>query len=152
VSISQINVSGAGFSDSGLTPPLDLAAGQTTTFSVVFTPTNSGSVTGNANVIGNASNSPTVIALSGSGVQTIAHSTTLTWDPSVSAVVGYNVYRGTASGGPYTALNSSLVSSTTDTDTAVQSGQTYFYVITAVDSNNVESAYSDEISATIPVP
>ncbi len=152
VSISQINVSGAGFSTSGLTPPLDLAAGQTTTFSVVFTPTSSGSVTGNANVISNASNSPTVIALSGSGVQTIAHLATLTWDPSVSVVVGYNVYRGTVSGGPYTALNSSLVSSPTDTDTAVQSGQTYFYVVTAVDSNNVESAYSNEISATIPVP
>ena len=34
----------------------------------------------------------------------------------------------------------------------VQSGQTYYYVVTAVDSSNVESTYSNQASATIPTP
>ena len=78
------------------------------------------------------------------------HSATLTWTASTSVVVGYNVYRGSTSGGPYTKLNSSLDASTTFTDSSVLSGQTYYFVVTAVDSNNVESAYSNEVTATIP--
>jgi fibronectin type 3 domain-containing protein len=74
----------------------------------------------------------------------------LSWDPSTSTVVGYNIYRGTQSGGPYSLLNSSLLSSTSYTDSAVQSGTTYYYVSTAVDSSNVESSYSNEASAAIP--
>jgi len=67
-------------------------------------------------------------------------------------VAGYNVYRGTVSGGPYSKLNSSLIAPTTYTDSTVQSGQTYFYVVAAVDASNVESAYSNTISAIIPFP
>ncbi len=76
----------------------------------------------------------------------------MNWDPSILLVGGYNVYRGTQLGGPYTKLNSSPVSVTTYTDSTVQGGQTYFYVATAVDLNNVESVFSNEISATIPTP
>jgi fibronectin type 3 domain-containing protein len=65
-------------------------------------------------------------------------------------VVGYNIYRGTTPGGPYTKLNSSVVPGITDTDSTVQSGLTYFYVVTAVDSSNVESVYSNEVPAAIP--
>src|SRR4029077_9314096 len=149
VSISQVNVP-AGFLTSGLM--VTLGAGQTATFSVVFAPTSSGSVTGNANVISNAS-SPVTISLAGTGGQTTTpHWTTSTWNPSTSVVVGYNVYRGTVSGGPYSALNSTLISATGFTDSTVQSGQMYFYVVTAVDSNNDESGYSIEQSAAIPVP
>jgi fibronectin type 3 domain-containing protein len=54
------------------------------------------------------------------------------------------------SGGPYTKLNSTLVAVTTYADTAVQSGQTYFYVVTSVDSSGVESADSGEASAIVP--
>jgi len=91
-----------------------------------------------------------------SGVQPapepISHSVTLDWIPSTSPVIGYNVQRGTVSGGPYTLLNSSLVTTTLYQDSSVQSGQTYYYVVTAVDSSNVESTYSNEASATIPTP
>jgi fibronectin type 3 domain-containing protein len=90
--------------------------------------------------------------LSGTGVQLIAHSAALSWTASTSVVAGYNVYRGTVSGGPYSKLNSSLIGPTTYTDSTVQSGQTYFYVVTAVDASNVESAYSNTISAIIPFP
>ena len=149
VSISQINVSGSGFSASGLTAPLTLAAGQTASFSVVFASTTAGSATGNVSLVSNATNSPT-IALSASGVQPIPLARTLSWNPSPSGPVSYNVYRGTQSGGPYQKLNSSPVSTTTYTDNSVLAGQTYFYVVTAVDSRNMESVHSNEVSATIP--
>jgi fibronectin type 3 domain-containing protein len=41
---------------------------------------------------------------------------------------------------------------TSYTDTAVQASQTYYYVTTAVDSNNNESIYSNEARATVPTP
>ena len=151
VSISQINVSGAGFSVSGFTPPLTLAAGQSTTFGVIFDPTTSGSLSGAVSVVSNASNSPT-IAVSGTGAQTVSHSATLNWTPSTSSVMGYYVYRGTQTGGPYVKLNATPISLTTYTDSAVQAGQTYFYVATSVDPNNVESNFSNETSAIIPTP
>src|SRR5437899_1532199 len=149
VSISQINVSASGFTARGLTAPLTLAAGQTASFSVVFASTTAGTATGNVSLVSNATNSPT-IALSASGVQPIPLARTLSWNPSLSAVVSYNIYRGTQSGGSYQKLNSSSVSTTTYTDNSVLAGQTYFYVVTAVDSRNVESVHSNEVSTTIP--
>ena len=148
VSISQVQVSGPGFSTSGLTPPMTLLGGQSTNFIVAFTPAGGGSVTGSVSVVSNAANSPAIINLSGVGV----HLVTLNWDPSTLVVAGYNIYRGTQSGGPYTQLNSSPLSVTAYTDSTVQAGQAYFYVATAVDLNNVESMLSNEISATIPTP
>jgi fibronectin type 3 domain-containing protein len=66
--------------------------------------------------------------------------------------VGYNVYRGTQSGGPYAVLNSSPNPSTSFTDSTVQAGSTYYYVVTAVDSTGTESAYSNQAQAVVPTP
>jgi fibronectin type 3 domain-containing protein len=74
----------------------------------------------------------------------------LTWNPSSSVVIGYNLYRGTVSGGPYARLNSSVLSGTTYTDSTIQSGTTYYYVSTSINSDSEESSYSNEASATIP--
>ena len=79
-------------------------------------------------------------------------SSTLNWDASTSAVVGYNVYRATQAGGPYTKLNSSLIEPTSYTDSTVQADQTYFYVVTAVDANGVESVASNEIQVAVRSP
>jgi hypothetical protein len=79
-----------------------------------------------------------------------AQSVSLTWTASTSLVSGYNVYRGTQSGGPYTLLNSSLDTDTTYTDATVQTGQSYYYVATAVNSSGAESAYSNQAEATVP--
>jgi hypothetical protein len=79
-----------------------------------------------------------------------AHSATLSWTTSTSTVAGYNVYRGPATGGPYTLINTSLVTLPTFVDATVQSGLTYFYVTTAVDGNNNESVFSNEVVAVIP--
>jgi len=83
-----------------------------------------------------------------------SHSVALSWTASTSAnVAGYNVYRGTVSGGPYTKLNSSLVVGTAYTDSTVQAGATYYYVATAVDTSNNESAYSSPpAQAIVPSP
>jgi fibronectin type 3 domain-containing protein len=106
-------------------------------------------VTGSVTISSNASNSPLTISTSGTGV-VATHSATLTWTASPSVVVGYNVYRSSIPSGPYTKLNSAADASTTFADSSVLSGQTYYYVVTAVDSNNVESAYSNQVTAVIP--
>jgi fibronectin type 3 domain-containing protein len=67
-------------------------------------------------------------------------------------VVGYNVFRGSASGGPYSKINSALEASTAYTDNAVAAGQTYYYVTTAVDGSGSESGYSNQALAVIPTP
>ena len=80
------------------------------------------------------------------------HSVALNWTASTSSnIAGYNIYRGTTSGGPYTLL-SAVGNVTSFTDTTVVSGQTYYYVATALDSSGDESAYSAEASAVIPIP
>ena len=79
------------------------------------------------------------------------HVVSLSWAASTTPATGYKVYRGTASGGPYTLLQS-LGVVTTYTDTTVVSGQTYYYVTTAVDSSNAQSVYSNQVQAIIPSP
>jgi hypothetical protein len=82
-----------------------------------------------------------------------AHGVTLNWMAGGSSnVVGYNIYRSTTSGGPYTKLNSSAVIGTSYSDQAVQAGLTYFYVATSLDVNGNESAYSGQATAVIPTP
>jgi hypothetical protein len=82
------------------------------------------------------------------------HSVTLNWTASTSTnVVGYNIYRGAVSGGPYTKLNSTPVAALTYTDNNVVAGQAYYYVATAVDNTNAESVYSSPpVPAVIPTP
>ena len=66
VNISQANVSGSGFSISGLSLPITLTPGQSYTFSTVFAPTSSGTASGSIAIVSDASNSNLTIALSGS--------------------------------------------------------------------------------------
>ena len=152
VTVSGVSISGAGYTASGVSTGQILTPGQTATLNVTFTPASSGSLPGSVTVTSNATNSAAVISLSGTGVQPVSHSVTLTWTASTSTVSGYNVYRSTVSGGPYTKLNSALITTTTYTDSTVQAGLTYFYVVTSVDSSSVESANSTEVSATVPTP
>jgi fibronectin type 3 domain-containing protein len=83
-------------------------------------------------------------------VATVNHSAALAWSPSPSTVIGYNTYTSATSGGPYTILTGTPVAATSYTDTSVLSGEVYYFVVTAVDSTNVESAFSDEVCALIP--
>jgi fibronectin type 3 domain-containing protein len=75
---------------------------------------------------------------------------TLSWSASTSSdVVGYNVYRASVSGGPYSLIASS-VSGTSYSDSNVTAGQTYYYVLTSVDSSGNESTDSNQASAAVP--
>jgi hypothetical protein len=148
VSLSKLTPAGNYFSITGLTMPVTLASGQTATFGVTFAPTAAGNFTGSVSVASTAANSPLSIPLSGAGVA--AHKASLSWTPSTSSVSGYNVYRGTQKGGPYTKITSSLVPGRTYTDLTVQAAHTYYYVVTSVQSGGMESAYSMESSASIP--
>jgi len=145
-----VSISGAGFTSSGISNGQIITPGQVVTLDVTFAPAATGGVTGNVTITSNASNSPSSINLSGSG--TLAHTVTLNWIASTSTVVGYDIYRGAVSGGPYVRLNSSPVTGTQYVDSTVLSGQTYFYVATAVASGNVESVDSNQVSGLIPVP
>jgi hypothetical protein len=81
-----------------------------------------------------------VVGASPSGIE-------LAWDAvSDSSLHGYEVLRGTAAGGPYSAAASTA--STSYTDTNVTQGATYFYVVRSVDTSFNRSGNSAEVSAT----
>jgi fibronectin type 3 domain-containing protein len=65
-------------------------------------------------------------------------------------LLGYFVYRSSKPSGPYAKTNSSADASTSYSDSTVAHGQVHYYVITAVDSSNIESSYSTQVSVTIP--
>lgn len=68
-----------------------------------------------------------------------------------SAITGYNIYRGTVSGGESSTPIASDITSTSFNDASVTNGQTYYYQVTAVNSVG-ESARSNEASATPTAP
>jgi len=151
VTVSSAAWSGSGYSVTGITFPVTVAAGTSAKYTVTFTPPAAGTSSGSISFTSNASDASLTQSFTGAGTQSSGqHSVALSWNPSTSTVTGYNVYRGTQSGGPYSKLNSSLLSGTSYTDSSVQSATTYYYVATAVDSSNVESAYSNQATAAIP--
>jgi len=152
VTISSGIPSTSEFVLSGMSFPLTIPAGRSASFTMTFTPQASGTASASATFASNASNTPGVESLTGTGVAAVQHQVALTWDASTSSVVGYNVYRGSAAGGPYTKINSASDATTAYTDTSVTAGQTYYYLSTAVDSEGVESTYSNEVAATVPTP
>jgi hypothetical protein len=152
ITVSAAAGKGQGYSLSGISFPVMVPAGQSVPFTVTFAPQSAGNMSGSIAFDSNATNSPTTETVTGSGTEQSQHSVALSWDASTSQVVGYNIYRGVASGGPYTKLNTSSNASTVYTDNSVQSGQVYYYVTTAVDSSNVESSYSNQTTAVIPPP
>jgi hypothetical protein len=149
VTISNVSISGPGFTAAGVSSGQILTPGQSATLNVTFAPSSAAAANGSVIVTSNATNSPKTLTLSGTGVQPVTHSVTLNWTASVGAS-GYNVYRSSVTGGPYTKLNASPIATTSYTDSAVQAGQTYYYVLTSVNSSGVESAFSTEVSAVVP--
>ncbi|HUM06210.1 MAG TPA: hypothetical protein VLT90_12170 [Terriglobales bacterium] len=74
----------------------------------------------------------------------------LIWAPVTDAdLAGYNIYRREGAGEP-TKLNSDLVKAPSFRDTAVASGKTYTYSVSAVDIRGNESARSEETNESVP--
>ena len=152
VSITQDTISGSGFTV-GVTTPINLNVGQSLNVPVVFNPGAAGTVNGSLALVSNGTTLLSV-PLSGTGLAPLAHSVDVTWAASTSTPLqGYNVYRSTVSGGPYTKLSPTLSPTTLlFTDTTPLSGKQYFYVVTALNTSSVESSSSSEVAVTIPVP
>jgi len=68
LTIHQVTVTGSAFSLSGLDLPATLAEGAAKTFAVAFTPASAGTATGSLALVSSASESPTVVTLSATGV------------------------------------------------------------------------------------
>jgi hypothetical protein len=154
VRVSSAAWNGQGYSLSGISFPVTVQAGKSLSFTVTFAPQTAGNTQGSVSFISNATNSPTTETFTGTGTQSQAtqHTVRLSWAASASAVAGYYAYRGTVSGGPYTRLNSAIETATAYADSTVQSGRTYYYVVTSVDSSLAESNYSNQVSVTVPTP
>ena len=151
LSITSVTVTGTNASDfpESDTCGNSVATGANCRIAVMFTPAASGARTAALSIADNASGSPQTVSLSGTG----SHDVILSWtDSATPGVVGYDIYRGTTSGGETsTPLNSAPINSTTYTDENVTAGAAYYYVVTAVASDDVtQSADSNEVSATVP--
>jgi Abnormal spindle-like microcephaly-assoc'd, ASPM-SPD-2-Hydin/Protein of unknown function (DUF1573) len=69
LTISQINVTGAGMSQTGLSTSTTIAAGDSVNFNAIFTPTSGTAISGSISITTNAAPSPLVINLTGTGTQ-----------------------------------------------------------------------------------
>jgi hypothetical protein len=70
---------------------------------------------------------------------------TLVWNPIVELdLEQYNIWRSTTAGGPYDFLASVPIGLTVFTDTDLELGTTYYYVVTAADSSGNDGLPSDE--------
>ena len=150
VTVKSASASGGGFSVSGATLPATLNPGQSLTLNVQFDPGATGTYSGQLTVSSSSPTNPTLtVSLSGTGGP---HEVELTWSaPSGSSdpITGYKVYR--APGGTSSfAVVDSMDTQTSYTDSSVQSGQSYSYYVTSVDSSGVESSPSNTTTVTVP--
>ena len=69
-------------------------------------------------------------------------------DLTRETVTGYNIYRGLASGGAYDLIDMVDGNTTSYLDESAENFTTYYYVVTAMWDEVLESEYSNEASAT----
>ncbi len=156
---SSITVKGSSstnsvFSDTGASAGTGIAPGQAAVLSIQFSPKSTATSTGSITVTSNAGNASSLsVPVTGTGVTQTSgnYVVQLDWGASpTSSVVGYNVYRSTVSGGPYTKIVSSPVTGTTYSDQTVENSIEYFYVVKSVTGSGAESAPSNQSTAFIP--
>jgi fibronectin type 3 domain-containing protein len=136
----------------GLSLPFTIPAGHSVPFTISFVPKEGRGSSAILSFASDAKNSPTEQAVTDRRADPIQHKVQLSWKASTSKqhLAGYNVYRGTRSGGPYKKINESPDPSTKYTDQHVVAGYKYYYVATAVNLKGRESKYSKQVEATIP--
>jgi hypothetical protein len=145
-----------------LVTPITLNAGEETQFEFTITTTGGPFTSGLIEITNNSDYSTWSFMFSGlavtppdppTDVTVVAGASTgnidVSWTaPATPPTDGYNVYRSETSGGPYTKVNSTLVSAaTTIYEDFALTGLTYYYVITSandVTGDLIESVYSAE--------
>jgi PKD repeat protein len=81
-------------------------------------------------------------------LRAFAGSVTLAWDPvSSSSVAGYIVHYGSTAGNYSSKID--VGNTTTSSMLNLNDGATYHFAVTAYDASHTESAYSNDVSATI---
>jgi len=154
LTINGVTVAGTGFGFSNLSPGLSLSPNQSVSFQIWFRPNVKGAASGTVSILSANLPSTASIPVSGNGVTTMTpatqHSVTLSWQASKSKrIVGYHVYRSTVLGDDFFLLTA-VIPDLAYVDTSVASGNTYTYVVTAVDSDGKESHHSNQVTAVIP--
>jgi fibronectin type 3 domain-containing protein len=128
------------FTDAGLT--------NNTLYFYVVTAVNAAGESGASNEVSARPNippaSPTGLAAAAGNAQVV-----LTWNANTETnLTGYNVYTAATQTGPFTQkVNTSLVTTTTFTNTGLTNGTTYFYIVRAVNNSGQESGNSNTVSA-----
>ena len=143
VSITQIAITGTGFSLSTVSTPLTIAAGQSTSFEVTFTPQSAGSASGSVTIASSVS-SPS-LALVGSGTLASGQLTATPASLAVgSVVVGDS---GTASGSlNASGTNVTITAANSNNSRFTISGLSLPAVITAGQSAPFTVTFSPQIS------
>ena len=75
-------------------------------------------------------------------VSTSADSIALSWE-SVAGAVGYVIYRSASASGPFEQITATPMSDTSYTDTNVSPSSTYYYQVSAVSEEDIESKHSE---------
>jgi len=132
------NPTGTNFTDTGLT--------NGTTYYYAVSAVNSAGESSNSPQASATPSAPVTAPAAPMGLQATAGSAqvSLSWTASASAT-SYHVKRSTTNGGPYAQV--AAPTTTSDTDTGLTNGTTYYYVVSAVNSAG-ESANSSQVSAT----
>ncbi len=152
LSVAGLTIGGASagdFAEIANSCGASVGAGGTCLIGVSFTPSAAGQRTATLSITDNAGNSPQTVSLTGTGCPDVI----LSWAASpTTGVVGYDIYRGTASGGESgTPINLAPVNTTTYVDANVKAGATYYYVLRSVAANGVQSPASNETKANVPI-
>jgi hypothetical protein len=160
LSLQGVSLSGTGFSYSNLSPGFSIAPNQAITFKVSFSPKVAGPASATLTFMSSNFSSPETLSMTGDGVSsttsaptpspTAEHTVSLNWQASPSQVIGYRVYRSETSGGNYNPLNGTAITDLNYSDSTVVAGNTYYYVVAAVNAAGAESSYSNQATAVIP--
>lgn len=149
ITVNSDAISNAEFAVTGLSLPLKLAAGKSVTFQATFAPQTEGAASGTVS-LALAGSGSVKSSVKGVGTGAPLHSVNLNWNADASTVAGYNVYRGAKSSGPYSKLTSSVETATDYVDSSVKAGGTYYYEVTAVNEQGVESKPTAPVKAVVP--